>query len=80
MDDLIRVALAHNQVEAEIMISALEAEGIRAMWRFTDFGIGAGGLPLGAGVGTGSPVEVLVLAADAERAHELLQPSDEPTH
>ena len=36
MDDLIRVALANNQIEAEIMVATLEAEGIRAMWRVTD--------------------------------------------
>ena len=74
MDDLIRVALAKNQIEAEIMVATLDAEGIRAMWRVTDFGMASAGLPTGAGIGIGRPVEVLVLAADAERAHELMHP------
>jgi hypothetical protein len=78
MDDLIRVALADNQMEADIMISALKAEGIRAIWRATNFGVGSG-LPVGAVFGTASPVEILALTADAERAHKLLHPTDEPS-
>jgi len=74
VDDLVRVALARNQIEAEIMVATLEADGIRAMSRDTDFGVASKGITMGPGFGTGSPVEILVLAADAERAHELLHP------
>jgi hypothetical protein len=72
VDDLVRVALADNQIEAEIMVATLDAEGLRAMWRVTDFGMASAGLPTGAGIGIGRPVEIVVLVADAERARELL--------
>ena len=44
MDDLVRVALANNQIEAEIMVATLDAEATRAMWRVTDFGMASGRL------------------------------------
>jgi len=80
MDDLVRVALANNQIEAEIMVSTLEVEGIRAIWRGTDFGVASRGLPVGAGVGIGPPpIEIVVSATDAERAHELLDADGSPS-
>jgi hypothetical protein len=69
MDDLVRVAIVDNEPEADLTVSLLGNEGIRAMWRTTN--AAAGGL----GAGTSStmgPLEILVRAEDAERAHELL--------
>jgi hypothetical protein len=68
MDDLVGVAIVANEPEAELAVSVLRNEGIDAMWRTTD--VAAGGLgPSGGAMG---PVEILVRAADEERARELL--------
>ena len=75
MDDQIRVALAENVMEAQIMIATLESEGIPAVTRS---GSAAGAfvrLPLGGG-GVG-PIEIIVLREHAERAYELLHPDEE---
>jgi hypothetical protein len=74
MDDLIRVAVVHTEPEADLAVSLLRTEGIRAMWRTTD--IGAGALGVGGGGATG-PLEVVVLEKDAQRARELLAPTTE---
>ena len=79
VDDLIRVAVVDSQPEAELAVSMLELEGIQAMWRKPDnISVVLGAAAFG---GIGGPVEILVLARDAERAHELLasnQPGDQP--
>jgi hypothetical protein len=72
MDDLVRVAIVQNEPEAELAIGLLKTEGIRAMWRPTNFA--AGGVSGGWVTGEIGPVEVLVRPEDAERAKELLEP------
>ena len=71
MDDQIRVALAGNIMEAQIMLATLESEGIPAMMRSGSTG-GLFPSPLTAG-GIGS-IEIIVLQEHAERAYELLHP------
>jgi hypothetical protein len=69
MDDLVRVAIVDTEPEAELAVSMLRNEGIRAMWRTTD----AAAAGLGAGTSSAmGPLAILVRAADADRAHELL--------
>jgi Putative prokaryotic signal transducing protein len=69
MDDLVRVAVVGNEPEAELTVSFLGTEGIRAMWRETSLGAMGGVAVAGA---VGGPIEVLVHPEDAERAMELL--------
>ena len=71
MDDLTRVAIVETEPEANLAVSLLRNEGIRAMWRMTDIGAGA----LGVGGGGMGPMEVLVVEKDAQRARELLAPT-----
>jgi hypothetical protein len=56
-------------LEAEMICGRLRLEGIRCYYRMTDLGAGAwtGGMALASG-----PREVIVGAADLERARELL--------
>jgi Putative prokaryotic signal transducing protein len=69
MADLVRVAVVDNEPEAELAVSVLAGEDIRAMWRTTN----AAAAGLGAGTGSAlGPLEILVWAEDAERARELL--------
>lgn len=70
MDDLVRVAIVDNEPEADLAVSLLRSEGIRAMWRTTD--AAAAGLGAGTSGSMMGPLEILVLAGDAERARELL--------
>ena len=44
MDDLTRVAVVETEPEANLAVSLLRNEGIRAMWRMTDIGAGALGV------------------------------------
>jgi Putative prokaryotic signal transducing protein len=69
-DDLVRAALVENEAAAEIALSMLETEGIKAIWHRTDLASEA--REPGASAGAGG-VEILVLPADAERAIELLK-------
>jgi hypothetical protein len=68
VDDQIRVALAETPMEAQIMVAALESEGIPGMARLTGVGTSP---PGGSGIG---PIEIIVLREHAERAYELLHP------
>jgi Putative prokaryotic signal transducing protein len=69
MADLVRVAMVDNEPEAELAVSVLAGEDIRAMWRTTN----AAAAGLGAGTGSAlGPLEILVRPEDAERARELL--------
>jgi hypothetical protein len=69
MDELVRVAVVDNEPEADLAVSLLGSEGIRAMWRATN----AAAAGLGAGTSSAmGPLEILVRAEDAERAVELL--------
>jgi putative signal transducing protein len=74
IDDIVRIATVENELEAEIVVGLLRVEGIRAMWRPTDFAAaGDGG---GRSTGIMGPMDVLVLAEDAVRAREILAASD----
>jgi len=68
VDDLTRVATVTNEPAAEVAVSLLKTEGIRAMWRKTDIAVAG----LGGPTGGGGPIDILVLARDAPRARELL--------
>jgi len=74
MDDQIRVAVAENVMEAQIMVATLESEGILAITRSGSVG-GLFPSPLTAG-GIGS-IEIIVLRDHAERAYELLHQDEE---
>jgi len=74
MADLVRVATVENEPEAELAVGLLRTEGISAMWQRAAFG--AGGAGFGSAGGVSGPFDVLVEARDAERAGELLAPSD----
>ena len=69
-DQLIRVAIVANEPAADMLCALLRTEGIRCMRRVTD--VGAGALD---GVAPTGSREVLVNAADAARARELLAAS-----
>jgi hypothetical protein len=69
MDELTRVSVVANEMEAELACGVLRGEGIECMHRITDFAFGSGGEMPSSGAGAR---EVLVRAADAERARELL--------
>jgi hypothetical protein len=71
MDDQIRVALAENVMEAQIMVATLESEGIPAMTRSGTVG---GLFPSAFTAGGIGPIEIIVLREHAERAYELLHP------
>jgi hypothetical protein len=70
MDGLFRVAIVNDEPAAELAVGLLRTEGIRAMWRQTDYP--AAIAPLGSAGGIMGPIDILVLPQDAERAAELL--------
>ncbi len=68
MDDEVGVTVVGSAPEAELACRLLRTENIDCYYRPTSFAAGAGdGL-----VSLGSPREIVVRAADAERARELL--------
>jgi Putative prokaryotic signal transducing protein len=69
-DDLVRLTVVANELEAEMVRSLLTTAGIESMQRYTDFGAGAfDGMPSG-----GGPREILVHAGDLGAARELIRP------
>jgi hypothetical protein len=67
-NDLVRLKVVANELEAEIVRSLLSTEGIESLLRYTDFGAGSvDGMPSG-----GGPREILVHASDLEAARELV--------
>jgi hypothetical protein len=68
-DDLVKVADAPNEPEAAVIVGHLESVGIEASYDSRDDLGGLGGLSGGTGLG---PQEILVRAADAERARAVL--------
>ena len=67
-NDLVRLVVVANELEAEVVRSLLTTEGIESMQRYTNFGAGAvDGMP-----SAGGPREVLVHESDLERARELI--------
>jgi hypothetical protein len=68
-DDLARLTIVANELEAEMVRSLLSTAGIESMQRYTNFGAAAlDGMPSGAG-----PREILVRAADLDAARELIE-------
>ena len=67
MDEFVRLTVVPNDLEAQMIESLLETEGIPAFRKLTDFGAGATD-----GFGRGGQHEVLVRAEDLERARELI--------
>jgi hypothetical protein len=66
--DIVRVAIARHEVEAELMCELLRSEQIDCIQRLSDIGVaGYDGAPGGFGAR-----EVLVRTPDLERARELL--------
>lgn len=67
-NDLVRLKVVSNELEAEMVRSLLSTAGIESLQRYTDFGAGAvDGMPSG-----GGPREILVHAGDLEAARELI--------
>lgn len=67
-DELVVVAVAANQSEAEMLCSLLRSEGITCMPRLTNRGAGAG-----QGWGVGGQHEILVTSKDAQAARKILR-------
>jgi hypothetical protein len=66
-DDLVRLTIAGSEPEAELVRGLLATEGIESIQRPTDFAAGALD-----GWAAGGAREILVRAADLERAQELI--------
>jgi hypothetical protein len=67
-NDLVRLRIVANELEAEMVRSLLSTAGIESLQRYTDVGAGAyDGMPSG-----GGPREILVHANDLEAARELV--------
>jgi len=67
-NDLVRLKIVSNELEAEMVRSLLSTAGIESLQRYTDFGAGAvDGMPSG-----GGPREILVHAGDLDAARELV--------
>ena len=66
-DQIVRLTVVANEVEAEVILSLLRTEGIESTQQMTNYG--AGGIDA---VGSGGPREILVRAEDLERATELI--------
>jgi hypothetical protein len=67
-NDLVRLRIVANELEAEMVRSLLSTAGIESLQRYTDFGAGAvDGMPSG-----GGPREILVHPSDLEAARELV--------
>ena len=67
-NDLVRLRVVANELEAEMVRSLLSTAGIESLQRYTNVGAGAyDGMPSG-----GGPREILVHASDLEAARELV--------
>ena len=67
-NDLVRLRIVANELEAEMIRSLLSTAGIESLQRYTNVGAGAyDGMPSG-----GGPREILVHANDLEAARELV--------
>jgi hypothetical protein len=68
-DELARLVIVANEMEAEMVRALLTTHGIDSMQQYTNFAAGAlDGMPSGAG-----PREILVRAADLDTARELIE-------
>ena len=71
-DDLVRLMIVANELEAEMVRSLLSTAGIDSMQRYTNFGAAAlDGMPSGVG-----PREILVRQGDLDAARELIDSGD----
>ena len=67
-NDLVRLRVVANELEAEMVRSLLSTAGIESLQRYTDVGAGAyDGMPSG-----GGQREILVHASDLDAARELV--------
>lgn len=67
-DELARLVVVANEMEAEMVRALLTTHGIDSMQQYTNFAAGAlDGMPSGAG-----PREILVRAGDLSAARELI--------
>ena len=69
MSDPVRLTIASNEPEAEVLCGLLRSEGIVCMHRITNMAFGSGGEVASSGAG---PREVLVRPEDLERSRCLL--------
>ena len=68
-NDLVRLTVVANELEAEMVRSLLSTAGIESLQRYTDFGAGAlDGMPSG-----GGPREILVHEGNLAAARELIE-------
>ena len=66
-DDLVVIDVVRSEPEADLVCGLLRSAGIECLHRVTDRGAGAFD-----GVASGGPRQVVVRAADAESAREVL--------
>lgn len=69
-DEPVRLMIATNEPEAELVCGLLRSADLRCMHRITDMAFGAGGEMPNSGAGAR---EVLVRPADLERARTVLR-------
>jgi len=67
MDELVVVEVVATEGEAEALSSLLRSAGIKATYRVTNLGAGAGD-----GLAVGGPQEVIVRSEDLESARAVL--------
>ena len=67
-EQIVRLTVVSNEIEAEVIRSLLRTEGIESMQDKTDHGAGATDA-----VGSAGPREILVRAEDLNRATELIE-------
>lgn len=67
-EQIVRLTVVSNEIEAEVILSLLRTEGIESAQQMTNYG--AGGIDA---VGSGGPREIVVRAEDLERARALIE-------
>ena len=65
---IVRLTVVSNEIEADVILSLLQTEGIESAQQMTNYG--AGGIDA---VGSGGPREIVVRAEDLERARALIE-------
>ena len=66
-EQIVRLTVVSNEIEAEVIRSLLESEGIESTQQRTDYGAGSTDA-----TGSGGPREILVRAEDLETATALI--------
>jgi hypothetical protein len=67
-EQIVRLTVVSNEVEAEVVRSLLRTEGIESTQSTTNYGAGATDA-----VGSGGPRQILVRAEDLETARALIE-------